>query len=160
MRKAGTQRHGAWAGGASGAHYQGCTTACKTLAKSARATGTALSGNLLVGDRFVGDVDITQELCQEEPGYLYDLARHLCLASNLAGQEVVPQAADRALQALRDDIASGFDNPYKLRTHPRLEPLRKREDFPKLVQNLEAKVVMQQHVQETCIPATLQSMED
>ncbi len=93
-------------------------------------------------------MDITQELCQEEPGYLYDLARHLCLASNLAGQEVVPQAADRALQALRDDIASGFDNPYKLRTDPRLEPLRKREDFPKLVQDLEAKVVMQQHVQE------------
>ena len=37
-------------------------------------------------------------------------------------------------------IASGFDNPYKLRTDPRLEPLRKREDFQKLVHELELKV--------------------
>ena len=44
------------------------------------------------------------------------------------------------MKALADFIASGFDNPYKLRTDPRLEPLRGREDFQKLVGDLEAKV--------------------
>ena len=48
--------------------------------------------------------------------------------------------ADPAVKALADFIASGFDNPYKLRNDPRLEPLRSREDFQKLVQDLEATV--------------------
>ena len=52
----------------------------------------------------------------------------------------VSNAADRAIKALSEYIASGFDNPYKLRTDPRLEPLRKREDFQKLVHELEVKV--------------------
>ena len=44
------------------------------------------------------------------------------------------------MKAIADFIASGFDNPYKLRTDPRLEPLRNREDFQKLLQDLEATV--------------------
>ena len=45
----------------------------------------------------------------------------------LPGNAGVGNAADRAVKALRDFIASGFDNPYKLRNDPRLEPLRKRD---------------------------------
>ena len=51
-----------------------------------------------------------------------------------------PDPAGRAVQALRDYVASGFDNPHKLRTDPALEPLRKRDDFQKLVRDLEARV--------------------
>jgi hypothetical protein len=39
-----------------------------------------------------------------------------------------------------DHIASGFDNPYKLRHDERLEPLRQRNDFQKLVEGLEARL--------------------
>jgi len=85
-------------------------------------------------------IEITEDLCKQEPCYLDDLAHHLTLASTLPDQAGIPDAADRAVKALRDYIASGFDNPYKLRHDPRLEPLRKREDFQKLVRELEAKL--------------------
>ena len=85
-------------------------------------------------------IEITEDLCKQEPCYLDDLAHHLTLASTLPGSAGVDHAADRAIKALRDYIASGFDNPYKLRHDPRLEPLRKRDDFQKLVRELEAKV--------------------
>jgi tetratricopeptide (TPR) repeat protein len=78
-------------------------------------------------------IEITEDLCKQEPCYLDDLAHHLTLASTLTGGTGVDHAADRAVKALRDYIASGFDNPYKLRHDPRLEPLRKRDDFQKLV---------------------------
>ena len=85
-------------------------------------------------------IEIIEDLCKQEPCYLDDLAHHLTLASTLPGSAGVANAADRAIKALRDYIASGFDNPYKLRHDPRLEPLRKRDDFQKLVRELEAKV--------------------
>jgi serine/threonine-protein kinase len=85
-------------------------------------------------------VEITEDLSKQEPCYLYDLARHLTLASSLPGSAGVSNPADRAIKALGDFVASGFDNPYKLRTDPRLEPLRKREEFQKLVRDLEIKV--------------------
>ncbi len=85
-------------------------------------------------------IEITEDLCKQEPCYLYDLAHHLNLASTLPGSAGVSNAADRAVKALRDYIGSGFDNPYKLRHDPRLEPLRQRDDFQKLVRELEAKL--------------------
>ncbi|MGO8746307.1 MAG: protein kinase domain-containing protein [Thermoguttaceae bacterium] len=85
-------------------------------------------------------IEICEDIAQQEPCYLYDLADHLTLASTLPGSAGVTNPADRAIKALRGYIASGFDNPYKLRTDPRLEPLRKREDFQKLVRDLEIKV--------------------
>ncbi len=69
---------------------------------------------------------------------LYDLACHLALASTLPGANGRPDAAEQAVAALRCCIASGFDNLHQLRTDPALEPLRKREDFQKLVHALEA----------------------
>jgi hypothetical protein len=85
-------------------------------------------------------IEVTEDLSKQEPCYLYDLAHYLCLASTLPGAEGGPGFAERAVKALRDYIASGFDNPYKLRHDPRLEPLRKRNDYQKLVRDLEAKV--------------------
>ena len=63
-------------------------------------------------------IEITEDLCKQEPCYLYDLARHLILASTLPGSAGVANPADRAVKALDDYIASGFDNPYKLRHRP------------------------------------------
>ena len=69
---------------------------------------------------------------------------HLKVASTLPDQAGIRDAADRAIKALRCYIASGFDNPYKLRHDPRLEPLRKREDSQKMVRELEEKVKMEE----------------
>jgi len=85
-------------------------------------------------------IEIIEDLRKQEPCYLDDLAHHLTRASTLPGGAGVSNAADRAVKALRDYIASGFNNPYKLRHDPRLEPLRQRDDFQKLVRELEAKV--------------------
>ncbi len=75
---------------------------------------------------------------RREPCYLYDLACCLALASTLPGQTLEPDPAGRAVEALRDLVASGFDNPHKLETDPRLAPLRQRADFRKLVLELQA----------------------
>ncbi len=85
-------------------------------------------------------IEIIEDLCKQEPCYFDDLAHHLTLASTLPGNADVSNAADRAIKALRDYIASGFDNPYKLRHDPRLEPLHQRDDFQKLVKDLETKL--------------------
>jgi len=85
-------------------------------------------------------IAIIEDLCKQEPCYLDDLAHHLTFASTLPGSAGVPNAADRAIKALRDYIVSGFDNPYKLRHDPRLEPLRQRDEFQKLVKDLETRL--------------------
>lgn len=64
----------------------------------------------------------------------------LALASTLPADARIPNPAGRAVRALRDYVTTGFYNPHRLRTDPALEPLRKREDFQKLVGDLEAKV--------------------
>jgi hypothetical protein len=74
-----------------------------------------------------------------EPCYLYDLACYLALASTLPGKNGRPDPADQAVRLLCCSVATGFDNLHKLRTDPALEPLRKREDFQKLVHDLEAR---------------------
>ena len=66
-------------------------------------------------------IEITEDLSKQEKCYLYDLARHLTLASTLPGGAGVTKPADRAVKALSEYMGSGFDNPYKLHTDPRLE---------------------------------------
>jgi len=80
------------------------------------------------------------ELCRQdpEPCHLYDLAGHLALASTLPGVGIT-DSAGRAVRVLRELAASGFDNPHKLRTDPALEPLRQRDEFHKLLGDLEAR---------------------
>jgi serine/threonine-protein kinase len=72
-----------------------------------------------------------------EPCHLYDLAGHLALASTLPGTGIADPAT-RAVQALRELIASGFDNPDKLRKDERLAFLRNRQDFQDLIRQLQA----------------------
>jgi hypothetical protein len=85
-------------------------------------------------------IEIIEPLTKPEPCYLYDLADYLTLASTLPGNAGLSKPADQAVAALSRFIASGFDNPYKLGHDLRLEPLWKREDFQKMVRQLEAKV--------------------
>ncbi len=66
---------------------------------------------------------------RSEPCYLYDLACCLALASTLPEQTLEPDPAGRAVQILHDLVASGFDNPHKLQTDPRLSPLRQAPTF-------------------------------
>ena len=63
---------------------------------------------------------------RREPCYLYDLACCLALASTLPGQALsrIPPAG--RCRPCADLVASGFDNPHKLQTDPRLAPLRER----------------------------------
>jgi hypothetical protein len=81
---------------------------------------------------------IAEQLSRQEPCYLYDLACHLALASTLPGNEG-GDATGRALAALRALGAAGFDNAHKLRTDPRLMPLRRLADFQRLVHDLETR---------------------
>jgi serine/threonine-protein kinase len=84
---------------------------------------------------------LAEEIClqEQEPCYLYDLACHLALASTLPDNAGLADPARRAVHALRDYIAAGFDNAYRLRTDPALAPLRNRQDFRRLAPYLAAK---------------------
>ena len=68
---------------------------------------------------------------RREPGYLYDLARHLAFASTQL--EPGDDPAGRAVGALRALLAVGYDAPARLAHDPRLAPLRDRDDFRRLV---------------------------
>ncbi|HEY7428643.1 MAG TPA: serine/threonine-protein kinase [Gemmataceae bacterium] len=82
---------------------------------------------------------LAEQLSRQEPRYLYDLACHVALASTLPGNEGGSDATGRAMAALRACGAAGFDNIHKLRTDPRLAPLRGRADFQRLVHELETR---------------------
>jgi serine/threonine-protein kinase len=85
-------------------------------------------------------IEIIEPITKPEPCYLYDSAHHLTLASTMPGNAGLSKPADQAVDALRRLIASGFDNIYKLKNDPRLEPLRKQEDFQTIVRELESKL--------------------
>jgi serine/threonine-protein kinase len=74
-------------------------------------------------------VAIAQELARLDSAYRYDLA---CILGLRASVESSERDAKEAITALRQAIASGFDNEYQLRTDPRLDSLRSRPDFPSL----------------------------
>src|SRR5207302_2728442 len=54
-------------------------------------------------------------------------------------RELAQSYADRALALLRQAVALGFKDAAQLKKDPDLEPLRAREEFRKLVTDLEAK---------------------
>jgi eukaryotic-like serine/threonine-protein kinase len=79
----------------------------------------------------------------------YNAACMLCNCATLAGKdnqladarprELTQSYADRALALLRQAIAAGFNDAAHLKEDPDLEPLRAREEFGKLVAELEGK---------------------
>jgi hypothetical protein len=78
---------------------------------------------------------IAEKLAAEDPSYLFDLACALALKARLDPADPAPPAA--AVAALRKAIEFGFDNVYKLKNDQHLAPIRPREDFQTLLQDLE-----------------------
>jgi hypothetical protein len=54
-------------------------------------------------------------------------------------KELAQKYADRALALVRQAIARGFKDAERMQKDPRLEPLRTREEFKKLLAKLEGK---------------------
>jgi hypothetical protein len=79
----------------------------------------------------------------------YDAARFFCQGATLADRaaqlpeprrkELAKSYGDRALSLLRQAVAHGYKDVAYMRQGPDLEPLRAREDFRKLLADLEEK---------------------
>jgi tetratricopeptide (TPR) repeat protein len=77
---------------------------------------------------------------------LYELACCYALQARLAGKDgsgvpadAAPAEADKAMDLLRKAVAAGYQDVYDLRTDAGLDPLRQRDDFRKLLTELETK---------------------
>jgi eukaryotic-like serine/threonine-protein kinase len=72
-------------------------------------------------------------------GAIYNVA---CLhATLIAGSTDARKEADFAMEWLKKAVAAGYNDIAQIKTDPDLNPLRDRDDFKKLVSDLEAKVV-------------------
>jgi serine/threonine protein kinase/tetratricopeptide (TPR) repeat protein len=101
-------------------------------------------------------VELLEELVAKESAYVYDLACHRALCSSLisSGRARLRERPDRngeepaqaqkyasaSIEALRQAVAKGFDNVYKLNNDKSLAPLRSRDDFKQLLRQLEDRV--------------------
>jgi eukaryotic-like serine/threonine-protein kinase len=82
-------------------------------------------------------------------GHVYDLACAFGQAATAADRDnklspaeqarMKARYADRAMEFLQRAVAEGYRYPQMLKTDPDIEPLRTREDFQKLLADLEAK---------------------
>jgi hypothetical protein len=82
-------------------------------------------------------------------GDCYDAACFQCRAGTLAAKDarlaearrkvLASSYADRALALLRQAVAHGYDDAAHMKQDTDLEPLRGRDDFKKLLGDLEAK---------------------
>jgi hypothetical protein len=82
-------------------------------------------------------VAIAEKLARADSSYSYDLACALALQVRL--DPTTPGPAAAAVTALRGAVEYGFDNVYKLKNDEHLAPIRRREDFLALIQNIEKK---------------------
>ncbi len=82
---------------------------------------------------------VAQELGQQAPEscHCYDLACHLALSSSFPDAAGIRDPAGRAVQALGELVAAGFDNPHKPRNDPRLASLHGRKEFQDLLRVLQ-----------------------
>jgi hypothetical protein len=85
-------------------------------------------------------VQLIEELTAKDTSYCYDQACHLALFSSLLDgkDKQSEESAIAAVDALNKAVAVGYDNTYKLKTDPRLAPLRGRLEFQKVLQSAEA----------------------
>src|SRR5262249_26307292 len=67
------------------------------------------------------------------------LARKDARLAEAKRKELAQSYADRALALLRQAVARGFKDAAHMRQNPTLKPLRAREDFKKLLAELEGK---------------------
>jgi tetratricopeptide (TPR) repeat protein/tRNA A-37 threonylcarbamoyl transferase component Bud32 len=91
-------------------------------------------------------VAILERLPALPPVEHYNLACYYALLAGIAAEAssglTVAEgqaAADKAMDALRRAVAAGYRDVANMRTDTDLDPLRQREDFQKLLQELEAK---------------------
>jgi hypothetical protein len=89
---------------------------------------------------------ILERLPTPAPFDLYNLACYYALLAGVAAEAGSgltaaerQAAADKAMDALRRAVAGGYRNVALFRTDTDLDALRQREDFQKLMQELEAK---------------------
>jgi serine/threonine protein kinase len=82
--------------------------------------------------------------------WVFELACCRAMQAGLAGKDgsgvpaaAAPAEADKAMDLLHKAVAAGYQNLYDLRTDAGLEPLRQRDDFKKLLAELEAKAKAQ-----------------
>jgi tetratricopeptide (TPR) repeat protein/tRNA A-37 threonylcarbamoyl transferase component Bud32 len=76
-----------------------------------------------------------QKLWAGDPAHLYEVARDLAQTASQAGAP--RRAAVLAVNAIRQAAACGFHDVGRLRTDATLDPLRQRDDFRKLLDELD-----------------------
>jgi tetratricopeptide (TPR) repeat protein len=79
-------------------------------------------------------VDIEKTLASKDPSYSFDFACALALQARL--DPTAPGAAAAAVEALGKAVAAGFDNVDKLKRDERLESIRSRDDFLRVIRHL------------------------
>jgi mannose/cellobiose epimerase-like protein (N-acyl-D-glucosamine 2-epimerase family) len=81
------------------------------------------------------------ELYPDSPGDLYDAACGMARTAAAAkpGEEARRRYGDRAVAVLRRAVAAGFHEAERARKDPALEALRERDDFRKLLADMERK---------------------
>jgi serine/threonine-protein kinase len=116
---------------------------CGDLARLARDLGHADEADAAARERL--------QLWPGQPGVLYEFAQALAVQittvekvakkdNELSPEDVAQQRlyAEEALESLRAAVALGFRDVKQLRGDPKLEPLRSRDDFKKMVADLQA----------------------
>jgi tetratricopeptide (TPR) repeat protein len=126
-----------------------CAVSCN-LAKAQIAAGKAVEAQGTLQQAR----DALEKLPRTDAQELYTLACVRAQLSKLVGtgkptlsaqdQTEHLQYADRAMDALRQAIASGFTNLAKIKKDPGLDSLRQREDFKQLLAALEATLNVEQ----------------
>jgi len=83
-------------------------------------------------------VFMLKKAARHEPttGY-YNLGCFLALCSTVAEKTQRPTYSNQAVQALQQSVAAGWANADQMKSDPDLEPLRSRDDFKRLIQELE-----------------------
>jgi serine/threonine protein kinase len=110
---------------------------------------TTVHATLLEPDEAVRTAEICRDLGWNAPADAYDAACSLSLCMPIlarhekldgkARKDAVQFYGDAAMKLLRDAVSKGFNDAAHMKKDTDLDPLREREDFQKLMAELEAK---------------------